>query len=413
MTSCGLEASRANLLLTNTGRLDPVPNDWRSNVKKSFLPLVLLALFLAPSTRASAQTIAPAGPGAAATDQRTPELGDDLSVLERARVTMTAGIRQATRTGPVIEAKYELDDHGALSLSLYPAGHPLAFDAERNVFEELAGDPTARPFTTSLEVFADQEHLTRSSRDLTLVQLSRVTLPEVVADASSDGSVYWAIPTIRHGRAGYGVYTYERAADHDCGAPARATASYRFVDGGGSARSTRYQLRDLGTGPGAAATDQRTPELGNDLSVLRRSRITMAQALARSEARDGPAIEAKFELDDQGHLSLSIYPVGHGMATDAERNTFFEAAGDPTAATFSPALTEFTVPDVEHLTRAARDLTLVQTAGLSLRAAVAFAQARMPGGFVFWAIPTIREARAGYGVYVLGRDGTVHYFFVS
>jgi hypothetical protein len=37
----------------------------------------------------------------------------------------------------------------------------------------------------------------------------------------------------------------------------------------------------------------------------------------------------------------------------------------------------------------------------------------MPDGFVYWAIPTIRDTRAGYGVYTLGADGQPHYFFVS
>ena len=32
---------------------------------------------------------------------------------------------------------------------------------------------------------------------------------------------------------------------------------------------------------------------------------------------------------------------------------------------------------------------------------------------VYWAIPTIRDTRAGYGVYVLGTDGKPHYFFIS
>ena len=37
----------------------------------------------------------------------------------------------------------------------------------------------------------------------------------------------------------------------------------------------------------------------------------------------------------------------------------------------------------------------------------------VPGGFVYWAIPTIRNARSGYGVYVYGADKKSHYFFVS
>ena len=92
---------------------------------------------------------------------------------------------------------------------------------------------------------------------------------------------------------------------------------------------------------------------------------------------------------------------------------FAEASGDPTVSPFKGSLSEFTVPDVEHLTRSARDLTLVQTASLSLRDAVSMAEEEIPGGFVFWAIPTIRETRSGYGVYVLDAGKHVHYLFIS
>ena len=41
------------------------------------------------------------------------------------------------------------------------------------------------------------------------------------------------------------------------------------------------------------------------------------------------------------------------------------------------------------------------------------AEKAVAGGIVYWAIPTIRDTRAGYGVYVLGADKKTHYFFVS
>jgi hypothetical protein len=276
-------------------------------------------------------------------------------------------------------------------------------DAERNVFKELSGNPTATPFNGNLETFSDFEHLTRSSRDLTLVQLSKLSLANAVKIGSDDGPVYWAIPTIRHGRAGYGVYSLRH----------NKTPHYRFIDGGGSHRHTYWDPEDLGDGPGAGATDARFPELGKDLSILKQSKISMADALDQVEEKYGDLIEAKFELGDDGKLSLSIYPVGKGLGTDAERNTFFEAAGDPTGEKFSPSISQFDVPDFEHVTRSARDLTLVQCASLSLREAVEVAEWAMPDGFVFWAIPTIRDTRAGYGVYVYGEDGKAHYFFIS
>ena len=334
-------------------------------------------------------------PGKKASDARTPKLGTDLRVLQGSQVTMADALAQ---TDNVIEAKYELGGDGKLSLSLYPLNQDLKVDAERQTFQELAGDPTVSPFAGSIEKFTDQEHLTRSARDLTLIQLSRVSLAEAVARVSSQGFVYWAIPTMRNGHPGYGVY-----------ATRRTTPRYYFIDGQGS---RAHGVTDLGHGPGHLATDQRVPELGDDLSVLRQSKITMADALAASEAANGPAIEAKFEVGDDGNLSLSIYPV-KDISLDAERNSFAEQAGDPTVLPFESAISTFQVPDVEHLTRSARDLTITQAARLTLREAVAKAEATVRGGFVYWAIPTIRDTRAGYGVYVYGPRGGVHYLFIS
>jgi len=142
-----------------------------------------------------------------ASDARRPELGDHPEIVFTSAITMGDALAKAeAERGVNIEAKFELGDNGKLSLSLYPLGQPLDHDAERNVFQELAGDPTAATWSPGLEVFHDQEHLTRSSRDLTLVQLSRHSLRDAVAAADQAGFPYWAIPTIQGGRAGYGLY---------------------------------------------------------------------------------------------------------------------------------------------------------------------------------------------------------------
>src|SRR5690348_953656 len=62
------------------------------------------------------------------------------------------------------------------------------------------------------------------------------------------------------------------------------------------------------TGPGNGATDARTPELGSDLGILDNAQISLADGVAKVAAENGPVIEAKFELGDDGKLSLSIYP---------------------------------------------------------------------------------------------------------
>jgi hypothetical protein len=101
-------------------------------------------------------------------------------------------------------------------------------------------------------------------------------------------------------------------------------------------------------------------------------------------------IEAKYEIGDDGKLSLSIYTTQQKLTVDAKNNTFFELAGDPTGAAYTPDEAKFDVPDAVH-----------------------DAETKISHGVVFWAIPTIRGTRGGVGVYVLAPDGTVHYFFFS
>jgi hypothetical protein len=346
-------------------------------------------------------------PAAGPDDGRRPELGDDLRVMLEANISMSAGLAQAGGTG--IEAKFEITDSGSLDLSTYPVDD-ISLDSERSEFVEVAGDARAATWAPGEHVFDDEEHLKRSSRDLTLVQLSAAGLADVVA--ADGGVVFWAIPTVHDGRPGYGVYSLQTVGDGDDGDGDdgdEMLAVYRFVDGGGA---NQRQMLDLGTGPGPGATDARSPELGEDLTVMRTATITMSTALALVAAEHGEPIEAKFELDGTGALSLSVYPADD-IAASAEHNTFTELAGDPTGSTWSPTSSTFTVPDFEHLTRSARDLTLVQTAGLTLREAVDQVEAAFPGGVVYWAIPTRRGTQAGYGIYVLDADDQPHYLFVS
>jgi hypothetical protein len=334
-----------------------------------------------------------------ATDSREPELADPNDILE-SKISMSQGLAQAAQQGPIIEAKFELGHDGKLALSTYPVPS-LSLDSERNTFNELAGSVEAAPWTPAMDTFHDFEHLVRSSRDLTLRQLSAYGIEDVVHEIEEyDGArVYWAIPTIQEGRAGYGVWALY--GGHGV---------YGFFDGAGS---NKRQTLDLGTGPGAGATDTRVPKLGTDVTVMRQSRIKMSTALKQVLKSYPLVIEAKFELDDNNRLSLSIYPTSKGKAVDPEHQEFFELAGDPTVLPYAPTATKFDVPDEEHVTRSARDLTLVQTQTMSLLDAVQKAESRISGGIVFWAIPTMRGTRSGYGVYVLAPNNTVHYLFLS
>jgi hypothetical protein len=312
---------------------------------------------------------------------------------------MTDAAKQTERSvGTLIEAKFEPDHDNHLSLSLYPLGKSVSVDATNNLFQEAAGDPTGTTFAPGLEVFHDFEHLARSTRDLTLVQLSRLTLRDAIDRARYLGFVYWAIPTMQAGRAGYGVYAVDDDGD----------SQYVFIDGLGS---RVRQVKDQGASP-TSPTDDRSPELGDDLTIARQSKISMLAAIDQLEPQYGKIIEAKFELDHSNHLSLSLYPV-KDYHRDAERNELGELAGDPTAASFVPSYEKFDVPDEEHVTKASRDLSLVQAAGMNLRSAVVKAQAKFPGGFIYWAIPTRQGTRAGYGIHVLDTQNHSHYLFVS
>lgn len=174
-------------------------------------------------------------------------------------------------------------------------------------------------------------------------------------------------------------------------------------------KKEKVQVAEIPGGPGAKATDVEKPKL-SDLSELKKSKITLVEALKQVEAKYSPATEAKFETGDNGKLVLSIYTVENGINTAAAQNVFQELLGDPTVSPLALDLT--TVTDPEPTKSSARNLTLVQTAGLTLRQAVEKVNEKQPG-FVYFAIPTIRDGEPGYGVYTLDGYNKSHYFFVT
>ena len=130
-----------------------------------------------------------------------------LAKLKDSKHTLAAGIAQCEKeNGVAISAKFELED-GKLSLSVYTAKAGLGKDSEHNVLIEMAGDPTQATWKPETEVFADKEHLTRSAMQLTLVQLSKLTLAEAIkkAEAAQAGTVYSVIPAVRHGNPVFNV----------------------------------------------------------------------------------------------------------------------------------------------------------------------------------------------------------------
>jgi hypothetical protein len=82
---------------------------------------------------------------------------------------------------------------------VYTAKAGLDKDAEHNVLEELAGDPTKDRWEPKSEVFEDKAHITRAAMHLTLVQRAKTTLSAVIAKASSKqpGTVYSVTPAVK------------------------------------------------------------------------------------------------------------------------------------------------------------------------------------------------------------------------
>jgi hypothetical protein len=136
--------------------------------------------------------------GAYAGEEDTAKL---LAVLPNAKVSLADGIKQATKDKEVpISGKFELDDNGKLSLSVYTAEKGLSVLPEKNVLKELAGSPE-QAWAPETEVFKDVEHVARSSQHLVLNALSHLSLLAIVEDASkhASGIVYAINPTL-HGR---------------------------------------------------------------------------------------------------------------------------------------------------------------------------------------------------------------------
>ncbi len=122
-----------------------------------------------------------------------------LKVLSNSKHSLADGIRQASKSTEVpISAKFELDDNGKLSLSVYTAENGLTTDAEHNVLKELSGSPEAAAWNPEAEVFKDPEHLKRAAEQQTLMAVSKMSLLDVIAKAQKQqpGTVFSVTPVV-------------------------------------------------------------------------------------------------------------------------------------------------------------------------------------------------------------------------
>jgi hypothetical protein len=123
--------------------------------------------------------------------------------LPESKHTLVDGIRQAEQSsGTAISAKFEFED-GKFWLSVYTAKDGRARDAEHNTLIELKGEPNGATWKPDTEVFADKAHLTRAATQLTLIQLTKTSLADIVTKAASGqaGTPYSAIPAVKDGKS--------------------------------------------------------------------------------------------------------------------------------------------------------------------------------------------------------------------
>src|SRR5450755_541735 len=79
-----------------------------------------------------------------------------VKVLSQSKLSLMDGLRQATKPPEVpISAKFEFDDAGKLSLSIYTAEKGISLDPEKNVLKELSGSPAQDKWSPEIEVFKD------------------------------------------------------------------------------------------------------------------------------------------------------------------------------------------------------------------------------------------------------------------
>jgi hypothetical protein len=110
-----------------------------------------------------------------------------VKALAKSKHSLAEGIKQVSKgTETAISAKFEFDDAGKLSLSVYTAEKGLLVDAEHNALKEYGGSPEQAAWAPGVEVFKDVPHVARASAQLTLMAISEQSLLDVVAKAEKE-----------------------------------------------------------------------------------------------------------------------------------------------------------------------------------------------------------------------------------
>lgn len=131
-----------------------------------------------------------------------------IAAVAKSKHSLLSGISQLVKSPEVaISAKFEFDDDHKLSLSVYSAEKGLASKAESNVLKEYSASPTETTLAPKAEVFKDVEHVSRSSEQLTLTALAKITLVDAItkAEKAKQGQALSATPAIIKGKGAFVV----------------------------------------------------------------------------------------------------------------------------------------------------------------------------------------------------------------
>ena len=142
--------------------------------------------------------------------------------------------------------------------------------------------------------------------------------------------------------------------------------------------------------PQSSLAKQDAEETTALLQVLTNSKVGMAEGVQQLTKGGEAAISAKYELDDNKKLSLSVYTAEKGLGEDPEHNVLKEFSGSPEKAPWAPEAEVF--KDIPHAVRASGHLTLMALAKHSLADFITMAQ-KQHKGKVFSAIPEVQNHR--------------------
>lgn len=148
----------------------------------------------------------------------------------------------------------------------------------------------------------------------------------------------------------------------------------------------------------AKADDEETAAL---LQVLNNSKVSMAEGVQQLTKGGEAAISAKYELDDNKKLSLSVYTAEKGLAADPEHNVLKEFAGSPEKTPWTSEAETF--KDIPHVARASVQLSLMALAKHTLADFITLAQ-KQHKGMVYSAIPEVQNHRPVLVVLIADKD---------